>query len=185
MRNNVAIDAALVALIMGGLWYWLRSHNGAAFSGSRLTGYTAQVTPIIYEGVTPMNSEADWLARTIWGEARGEGLVGMQAVANVIMNRVRSSRFPSTVQGVVLAPWQFSMWNAGEPNGERAANVTIADSNFKTAVDVANAAIAGGLSDLTGGALHYYANYIAAPSWAKTASSQSAIGRHIFLVGVT
>ena len=31
--------------------------------------------------------EIDTLARTIWGEARGEGSAGMQAVANVVMNR--------------------------------------------------------------------------------------------------
>ena len=36
--------------------------------------------------------EADVLARTLWGEARGEGEDGMQAVANVICNRAAIAR---------------------------------------------------------------------------------------------
>ena len=49
------------------------------------------------------NNEIDLLARTIWGEARGEGQTGMQAVANVIMNRVKKGGWwGATVQDVVL-----------------------------------------------------------------------------------
>ena len=45
------------------------------------------------------NGEIDLLARTIWGEARGDGYTGMKAVANVIMNRVqKGSWYGKTVQ---------------------------------------------------------------------------------------
>jgi len=33
--------------------------------------------------------EIDVLARTLWGEARGEGTTGLEAVANVVLNRVK------------------------------------------------------------------------------------------------
>ena len=35
-------------------------------------------------------SDLDTLARTLWAEARGEGVAGMEAVAAVIMNRVNA-----------------------------------------------------------------------------------------------
>lgn len=36
--------------------------------------------------------EIDVLARTLWGEARGEGSTGMEAVASVILNRVEVAK---------------------------------------------------------------------------------------------
>ena len=38
-------------------------------------------------GAGQVSQQVDIVARTIWGEARGEGATGMQAVANVIINR--------------------------------------------------------------------------------------------------
>ena len=59
----------------------------------------------------------DNLARTLWGEARGEGRAGMEAVASVIMERVRDPRrWPHDVTGVVRQPLQFSAWNANDVN---------------------------------------------------------------------
>ncbi|MBX3487852.1 cell wall hydrolase [Parvibaculum sp.] len=134
--------------------------------------------------------EKDWLARTLWGEARGEGKAGQRAVAAVIMNRVASRRYPGTVQGVVRAPYQFSMWNAGEPNGTAARAVTEADAQFRSCLDVAEEALTGHLADPTGGALHYYSPTAmvppgSVPSWAKPPAKLSAIvGRHHFWIGV-
>jgi len=44
-------------------------------------------------------------------EARGEGIEGMQAVHQVVLNRVNSRKYPSTICGVVLQKYQFS-WTA-------------------------------------------------------------------------
>lgn len=125
-------------------------------------------------------SELDILARTIWGEARGEGASGMAAVAAVIMNRVRSPAWPNTIRGVVLQPWQFSMWNKGDPNGAQAMAVTEADPAFRTALAVAVAAMGG--ADPTGGANHYHADSVV-PKWASAMQKVGAIGNHIFYRG--
>ena len=53
-------------------------------------------------------SDRELLARLVQCEAGGEGDNGMRAVASVVMNRVRSPRFPNTVRDVVYAPGQFS-----------------------------------------------------------------------------
>jgi N-acetylmuramoyl-L-alanine amidase len=43
-----------------------------------------------------------WLSRIISAESRGEALIGQIAVGNVVLNRVRSSEFPSTIYGVIF-----------------------------------------------------------------------------------
>jgi len=51
-------------------------------------------------------------------EARGEGLEGMQAVHQVVLNRVKSRKYPSTICGVVLQKYQFS-WTADKSKVNR------------------------------------------------------------------
>jgi len=54
------------------------------------------------------DKETVCLAQTIHGEAKGESLVGMRAVATVVLNRVKDGRFGRGVCGVVRARGQFS-----------------------------------------------------------------------------
>jgi len=96
------------------------------------------------------------LARTIYGEARGEGERGMQAVANVIMNRVAAnSWYGDGVQGVCLKDKQFSAWNENDPNSAIIANMEAGiDQTFDVALEVAQAAFDGTMGELTGGVRH-------------------------------
>jgi N-acetylmuramoyl-L-alanine amidase len=55
-----------------------------------------------------MEEDIRELANAIYHEARGESRQGQIAVGQVIMNRVRDSRFPSSVQGVIWQRGQFS-----------------------------------------------------------------------------
>lgn len=126
------------------------------------------------------NNEIDLLARTIWGEARGEGQTGMQAVANVIMNRVKKGGWwGATIQDVVLKKWQFSTWNENDPNREKALAVTTNDAKFWTAKKIASLAYNGQLDDITGGATNYHAKSVS-PSWAESMTKTATIGNHIF-----
>lgn len=126
------------------------------------------------------NNEIDLLARTIWGEARGEGQTGMQACANVIMNRVKKGGwYGTTVQDVVLKKWQFSTWNENDPNRQKALNVTTADPQFWTAKKIAALAYNGQLDDITGGATNYHAKSVS-PAWASSMKKTATIGQHIF-----
>jgi spore germination cell wall hydrolase CwlJ-like protein len=52
--------------------------------------------------------EIECLSRNIYHEARGEGHVGMTAIAMVTLNRVKDPRWPKTVCKVVYQPYQFS-----------------------------------------------------------------------------
>lgn len=122
----------------------------------------------------------DILARTLWGEARGEGSAGMQAVANVVMNRVlRGGWWGTDIVSVCRKPYQFSCWNTGDPNRAAAAAVDGRDLYFATALRLARRAVLGALPDITGGADHYHAAG-AGPVWSRGETPTAVIGRHIF-----
>lgn len=54
------------------------------------------------------------MAAIIWCEARGESYEGQVAVGTVVMNRVESSRFPNTIEGVITQKGQFSPYRSGK-----------------------------------------------------------------------
>lgn len=129
--------------------------------------------------------DADVLARTIWGEARGEGALGMAAVAAVILNRVAVARargrfwWGNTIVQVCQKPYQFSCWNKADPNFRKISNVDITDLHFATALRIARRAVIGKIDDPTLGATHYHSDDIS-PFWAAGKTPCACIGHHIF-----
>lgn len=127
----------------------------------------------------------DLLARTLYGEARGEPVRGKEAVAAVVMNRVARAQtrenhwWGHTVSEVVLCPWQFSCWNRNDPNRARILAVDAQDPNFQTCLRIARRAVAGALADPTGGATHYHAKR-ARPLWSVGRIPSAVIGNHKF-----
>lgn len=120
---------------------------------------------------------ADWniatAARTLWQEARGEPLSGQQAVAHVIVNRLKDGRWGNTLGSVCLWHAAFSGWFSPRLVGGKAVH----DPNFAAACSLANddvlltslagliGAAMGGAPDPTGGATHYFAKGTPQPDW--------------------
>ena len=73
-----------------------------------------------------MNHDIDILARTIYGEARGETDEGKRAVGLCILNRYRSNKWfaGNTIAETCQKPWQFSCWNKKDPNCEKITMAT-------------------------------------------------------------
>lgn len=128
-----------------------------------------------------MTQEQDiYLAKTMWGEARGEGARGMQAVGNVVMNRVNAgSWYGASIKDVVTKKYQFSCWNANDPNRAIIDAITPQQLALNGTLAIARQVIAGTLPDITGGATHYHAKNIK-PSWASSTKKTATIGNHIF-----
>ena len=62
-----------------------------------------------WKGITTITPEdIELLARLAWREARGEGLLGMRLVIEVVFNRVLSDKFPNTIYDVLYQPGQFA-----------------------------------------------------------------------------
>ncbi|HTH15551.1 MAG TPA: cell wall hydrolase [Magnetospirillum sp.] len=129
-------------------------------------------------------SPADILARTLWGEARGEPVRGIEAVAAVVMNRVRHGGWwGDTVETVCKKPMQFSCWNPDDPNRAKLERVDDSDRVFRICVRTAWRAIAGALDDPTNGATHYHVRGLY-PLWARGRTPTTEIGNHVFYAGV-
>jgi spore germination cell wall hydrolase CwlJ-like protein len=122
-------------------------------------------------------------ASTLWAEARGEGRIGMEAVANVIANRARLQWHGAAgTAAVCLAPRQFSCWNAGDPHLVKMERVMRSpDALYLEACDIARRMLAGELPDRTDGATHYFASTLRVrPNWAQGRSPCRVIGNHEF-----
>jgi spore germination cell wall hydrolase CwlJ-like protein len=136
--------------------------------------------------MSPTEKDRDILARTLWGEARGESLVGQQACAWTIRNRVDDGRAKSWwgegYAGVCQQAYQFSCWNKNDPNFAYLSGAKpIPPGEYKRALSVALAVMAGVVPDPTGGATHYYATSMPkAPAWVKGATLTLTLGGHRF-----
>lgn len=129
-----------------------------------------------------ITSDVDILARTVYGEARGEDFIGRRAVAHVVLNRVAAKhRSESRIAGAATEPWQFSCWNPNDPNVRRLELVTLDDAIFRQCWIAALYAIEehnNGV-DPTAGALHYHTVSVD-PHWAEGKTPCAAIGAHLF-----
>ena len=119
------------------------------------------------------------LAQAIYYEAGGEGEPGQRAVAQVVVNRVRSLAFPNTVCGVVyqgaerVTGCQFTFTCDGS------LARTPSQAGFDRALKVARQALSGKVDDVVGNATHYHANFVV-PYWASSLDKVKTIGAHIF-----
>jgi hypothetical protein len=119
------------------------------------------------------------LTLAIYYEAALEPTEGQQAVAQVVLNRVRDPNYPDTVCGVVfqgaerVTGCQFSFTCDG---ALASAPVPWA---WKRAQTVAEGALAGQVAARVGTATHYHADYVH-PWWAPTLMKIDQIGAHVF-----
>lgn len=115
-------------------------------------------------------SDVQLLARAINGEARGEPYEGQVAVGAVILNRVKSPKFPNTIAGVIYEPGAFTAVSDGQIN--------VAISEGSTVVKAARDALNGW--DPSGGAIYYFNPATATNKWIWSRSLIKTIGKHRF-----
>ena len=119
------------------------------------------------------------LAQAISYEAGNETVAGQEAVAQVILNRLRHPAYPKTICGVVYqgserkTGCQFTFTCDGSLRRPR----SVQSMAFATAI--AERVLNGGTSLIVGGATHYHANYVS-PYWAPSLVKIASIGAHIF-----
>ena len=138
----------------------------AAAMGLSLTGTVAASS----SAASSYQSDVELLARLIHGEARGEPYVGMVAVGAVVLNRVKSSRFPNTLAGVIYQAGAFDAVSDGQ------INLTPNEQSRRAARDALNG------WDPTGGCLYYYNPATATSSWIWSREVRLTIGDHSFAV---
>jgi hypothetical protein len=126
----------------------------------------------------------DTLARTVWGEARNQEPIGMEAVACCIVNRTKRGFgywWGDTIERVCLKKWQFSCWNENDPNRAKLLAVARGETHFDKCLVIAGNAVDGMLPDRTIGATHYYAKSMPSPPpWAVGHKPCIEIKDHLF-----
>lgn len=120
---------------------------------------------------------AEILALTLWGEAADRPVRAIEALAALVMNRVRAGlpHWGQGVAGVCRAPFQFACWNRNHPRHARLREIPPGDPVFAICRRVAARALSGTLPDPTGGATHYHAAE-AIPGWAIGRPAVAEIG---------
>ena len=108
------------------------------------------------------------LARVVYGEARGEPYRGKEAVAAVVLNRMKSPDFPNTMAGVVYQKGAFSIVDDGQ------INLTPDEEALRAARDALNGV------DPTGGCTFYYNPDKTSNKYMLSKPVVTVIGNHRF-----
>jgi spore germination cell wall hydrolase CwlJ-like protein len=153
---------------------------------SRIADDPKPLTPVSYtrrwlakQPTAP--GEADWtcLSQALYFEARGESVKGQFAVAEVIINRVKSSRFPDTVCGVIRQgtgrKYQCQFTYTCDGNSEKIRE----PGAYRNVGKVARAVLDGRAAPITNGATHYHTTAVR-PRWSRVYSKTARYGVHIF-----
>ncbi|MFO7715397.1 cell wall hydrolase [Desulfosarcina sp.] len=157
--------------------------NAAAEGSKSLPSPSEIITKPEAQAVDPVGEERlddaiTCLARTIYWEARGDGVASMEAVANVVMNRIGHEGFPNTIcevvrQGHEQGACQFSWWCDGRPDDAEE------DKSYGIAKEIARKALNRQLTDRTGGAL-YFLQRKTKTNWSKGYIKTVEIGEFVF-----
>ena len=115
-------------------------------------------------------SDVQLMARAINGEARGEPYEGQVAVGAVILNRVKDSRFPNTISGVIYQAGAFTAVSDGQINAAISEGSTV----YKAAQDAMNG------WDPTSGCVYYFNPSTATNKWIWSRLLVKTIGKHRF-----
>jgi spore germination cell wall hydrolase CwlJ-like protein len=119
-----------------------------------------------------LDPQLECIAKVVHHEAANQSREGQLAVAQIIMNRVESGRFPDTPCGVANQPGQF--FNTASYQPRRTS------PRWATAVEVARDVLDGDTSDVSDGAYFYHAAYQPATAFFRTRTRVTQIGDHIF-----
>jgi spore germination cell wall hydrolase CwlJ-like protein len=132
--------------------------------------------PLVWANLagSALDEELSCIATAVYFEARGEPFDGQLAVAQVVINRARSGRYPPSYCNVVRQPWQFSFVRGG-----RFPPVDMSSPSWSYAQAITRIASNRLASALPTDVLWYHADYVA-PVWGRRLSRVEKIGAHIF-----
>jgi len=117
-----------------------------------------------------ISAELDCLTKVMLYEAGNEGRSGQLAVAHVVLNRVRSPRFPDSVCSVIYQRGQFSTIRSFR----HARN-----ARWRNAEALARATLAGETGSNVGSALYFHASRVR-PAYVRSRTRVAQVGNHIF-----
>lgn len=171
--RKIAICIFFVTFLMVSLYISINYENISIFDTFRIYAAEKQQSSTSTSKPNTGSDMTELLARLINGEARGEPYEGQVAVGAVILNRVKSPKFPNTIAGVIYQETQFSCVKDGQ------FDVPIDESS--TVYKAAEEAMSG--ADPTNGALYFYNPSKTKSKWLFSLKTTMTIGKHRFAIG--
>jgi N-acetylmuramoyl-L-alanine amidase len=160
-RYGIRADGIVGPLTKNKLYRATRNYRASASSKKGTINHHSPQGRITYNDML-------LLARTVYGEARGEPFIGQVAVAATILNRLEDPRFPKTIPGIIFQPGAFTAVSDGQiwltPN--------------QTALKAVQDALNGW--DPSGGSVYYFNPATATSGWIWSRPQIKRIGKHIF-----
>jgi spore germination cell wall hydrolase CwlJ-like protein len=136
--------------------------------------------PVTDVVMTQLLAEHKCLSEVLYYEARGEGLSGQKAIAEVVFHRMNRGDYGHSICAVVYEGkdkpgCQFSFACNGDVR--RPKQMAAWHQSEKLAAAILTGQVA--LKNATGGALNFHAISVQ-PDWADTLEKTTQIGNHIF-----
>lgn len=147
---------------------WFQSKNGLKVDGIAGPETLAAIGIASGTNTHTSNRDVNLLAHIVHGEARGEPYSGQVAIAAVVLNRTRNSKFPSTIAGVIYQPGAFTAVSDGQ------INLQPNNTAYKASRDALNG------WDPSGGAIYYFNPATATSKWIWSRQIITKIGKHYF-----
>lgn len=194
MRGEVTFRTFVISVIVfGALVVWGFSRHATQVPVQSVTEIAPPEPEPVVELVTEETfySERDieCLALNSYFEARNQGIAGQIAVAQVVLNRVDSPRFPNTICEVIYQGPTYTNWKGNEmPVRDRChfswwcdgqSDIPVDVQTYHKILDRVQELLYSDTVDITDGSTHYHADYVE-PDWSKKLERTVTIDDHIF-----
>jgi spore germination cell wall hydrolase CwlJ-like protein len=159
--------------------------TGPSLTSAVLVAYAEEKFVPTAKKVKLADSERLCLAQAIYHEARGESADGQMAVANVIINRAFSKKYPSTICGVVFqnadkGRYKCQFTFACDGRSDMGTERTAWNRSVKMAEDAFAEFQRGQRPGVVPNGVLFYHTTAVAPKWSHTFRRVAAIGSHVF-----
>ncbi len=156
-----------------------------ALTAAVLTSYAQDGFVPTVKRIKLADGEKLCLAQAIYHEARGESREGQLAVANVIINRAFSKKYPTTICGVVFQNAEKGRYKcqftfACDGRSDIGRERTAWNRSIKLAEDAFYEFQRGERPGVIPNSALFYHTTAVAPKWSHTFHRVAAIGSHVF-----
>lgn len=143
----------------------------------RLIAYSLLLLMPLITNANVIVGDRDVVAATLYLEARGEGLKGMEMVADVIRNRAIASG--KSMSDECLKPYQFSCWNGSNAFTRYTTIAKVKKSPLIVDITHLIGRVEEGSDDITGGATSY-CTINCHPKWRNSMKETVRYKNHVF-----